>query len=101
VNTVEPHAPRKGRNRSRILINLHGGGFLFSAGNGDDILSGQAESIQIAGLGSIKVVTVDYWQGPDHRFLAASEDVAAVYRELLKRHYQPRNIGIFGYSSGP
>ena len=32
----------------------------------------------------IKVVTVDYREGPENKFPSASEDVASVYRELLK-----------------
>lgn len=40
-----------------------------------------------------------YRQGPENKFPAASEDVAAVYRELL-RTYAPANIGIYGCSAG-
>lgn len=78
----------------RVLINLHGGGFR-------DCWPGCAEleSIPIAALGRIKVVAVDYRQQPEHRFPAASEDVAAVYRELLKT-YRPENIGLYGCSAG-
>jgi acetyl esterase/lipase len=82
------------RNRDRVLINLHGGGFMFGAG-----IIGALESIPVASLGRIKVVTVDYRQGPENKFPAASEDVAAVYRALLKT-YKPRNIGIYGCSAG-
>lgn len=78
----------------RVLINLHGGAFLWGAGSG-----GLVESIPIASLGRIKVITVDYREGPEHTFPAASEDVAAVYRALLK-HYSARNIGIYGCSAG-
>ena len=53
----------------------------------------------IAALGRIKVVSLDYRQGPEHRHPAASEDVAAAYRELLKT-YRPENIGIYGCSAG-
>jgi acetyl esterase/lipase len=60
---------------------------------------GQAESIPIASLGKIKVVTVDYRMAPEHHFPAASEDVAAVYKALLQ-HYRPGNIGIYGCSAG-
>src|SRR3546814_12008018 len=53
----------------------------------------------IAAIGRIKVISVDYRQGPDFTFPAASEDVAAVYRELIMQ-YDPRNIGIYGCSAG-
>lgn len=47
----------------------------------------------------IKVISVDYREGPDNKFPAASEDVASVYRELLKS-YDPQSIGIYGCSAG-
>jgi acetyl esterase/lipase len=62
-------------------------------------LGGQTESIPVASVARIKVVSVDYRLAPEHKFPAASEDVAAVYRELLKS-YKPENIGIFGSSAG-
>jgi len=57
------------------------------------------ESMPIASLGRIKVVSIDYRQGPKYHHPAASEDVAAVYRELLKA-YRPENVGIYGCSAG-
>jgi acetyl esterase/lipase len=77
-----------------VLVNLHGGGFSLGART-----NGQLESIPIAGLGKFRVIAVDYRQGPENRFPAGSEDVAAVYRELLKDH-RPEHIGIFGCSAG-
>jgi acetyl esterase/lipase len=94
TDIVTPKAGVSKANAQRVLINLHGGGFMFGARYG-----GQIESIPIAALGQIKVVTVDYRQGPENKFPAASEDVAAVYRELLKT-YKPENIGIYGCSAG-
>ena len=91
------YAPKAGitaGNRRRVLINLHGGGF-----SGCFPGCAELESIPVAALGRIKVVSLDYREGPEHRFPAASEDVAAVYRELLKR-YPARNIGIYGCSAG-
>lgn len=82
------------RNRARVLLNLHGGGFFSGAGVG-----ALGESIPIAALSKIEVITIDYRMAPEHKFPAASEDVAAVYREVLKR-YKPQNIGIFGCSAG-
>ncbi|HWU75604.1 MAG TPA: alpha/beta hydrolase [Rhodanobacter sp.] len=78
----------------RVLINLHGGAFLWGAHSG-----GLVESIPLASLGRIKVISVDYREGPEHVFPAASEDVEAVYRALLG-HYPARNIGIYGCSAG-
>lgn len=81
-------------NRHRVLINLHGGDFMFGARWG-----GQLESIPIAALGKIRIVSVDYRMAPEHKFPAASEDVASVYKVLLKE-YKPESIGIYGCSAG-
>jgi epsilon-lactone hydrolase len=91
------YAPRPGisdKNKARVLINLHGGGF-----SGCWPACAELESIPISALMKIKVVAVDYREGPDNKFPAASEDVASVYRELLKA-YKPQNIGIYGCSAG-
>lgn len=94
TQVVTPQAGIAPQNRDRVLINLHGGGFIWGEGNG-----ARAESIPIAGLGRITVITVAYRMAPEARFPAASEDVAAVYRELLKDH-RSANIGIYGCSAG-
>ena len=82
------------QNRDRVLINLHGGGF-----SGCWLGCAELESLPIAALGRIKVVSLDYRQGPEYTFPAASEDVAAAYTELLET-YRPENIGIYGCSAG-
>ncbi|MBI4166453.1 MAG: alpha/beta hydrolase fold domain-containing protein [Acidobacteria bacterium] len=94
TDVVTPKEGVSARNRDRVLINLHGGGFSVGAG-----LGGLAESIPIASVGKFKVITVDYRMAPEYEFPAASEDVAAVYKELLKQ-YKPGNIGIYGCSAG-
>lgn len=94
VDVVTPKSGIATRNRDRVLINLHGGGMLAGAGTG-----GLVESVPIADVGKIKVVSVDYRMAPEYTFPAASEDVATVYKALL-RQYPPANIGIYGCSSG-
>jgi acetyl esterase/lipase len=87
--------PKGGRaDPDRVLINLHGGGFMFCAD-----ACAFLESLPIASLGGFKVVSVNYRMGPEAVFPAASEDVAAVYRELLKS-YKPKQIGVYGCSAG-
>jgi monoterpene epsilon-lactone hydrolase len=94
VEIVTPSGGVLPRNRRRVLMNLHGGAFAWGEGSG-----GEAESIPIASVGKIEVITVAYRQGPEYSFPAASEDVAAVYRTLL-RHHTPWEIGIYGCSAG-
>src|SRR5204863_3682588 len=94
TRVITPKAGVAARNRDRVLVNLHGGGFLWGEGNG-----ALTESIPIAGVGKITVITVAYRLAPEFKFPAASEDVASVYRELLKEH-RAADIGIYGCSAG-
>lgn len=94
VYVYTPKGRVSASNRGRVLINLHGGGF-----SGCWPACAELESIPIASVGRFRVVSVDYREGPRNRFPAASEDVAAVYRALLKS-YRPQDIGIYGCSAG-
>lgn len=94
VDVVTPSAGIAPQNAHRVLINVHGGGFTTGARSASLV-----ESVPLAALMRIKVVSIDYRMGPEHAFPAASEDVAAVYAELLKS-YQPGHIGLYGCSAG-
>lgn len=83
------------QHRGKILINLSGGGFAMA----NAAAGGLNESIPVAALAQMEIVTLDYRQAPEAHFPAASEDVAAVYRALLKTH-RAKDIGIFGCSAG-
>jgi len=96
TDVITPQGGVSARNRHRVLISVHGGGYHCSTGGG---LLGQAEAIPIAGAGKFKVIAIDYRTSPEYKFPAANEDVAAVYRELLKT-YKPENIGLYGCSTG-
>lgn len=94
---TEVFTPSEGvlrENRSRVLMNLHGGGFLLGAKYG-----ARPESIPIAAVAKIKVVGVDYRLAPEHKFPSAVEDAIAVYRGLLAR-YSANSIGVYGCSAG-
>lgn len=81
-------------NKNRVLINLHGGGFFAGEKH-----IGRIESAPIADIGKIRVVSVNYRQGYEHTFPAASEDVEKVF-DALRKDYPPENIGIYGCSAG-
>ena len=86
-------APASGAvDRSRVLLNVHGGGFATDSGS-------LTENIPIAALSGIEVVAVLYRLAPEHPFPAAVDDALAVYRALLADH-DPRDIGVYGTSAG-
>lgn len=78
--------------RARILINVHGGGFVTDSGS-------LVEGIPIANLTATTVVSVYYRLAPEHPFPAAVQDTVAVYKELLKK-YKPDRMALFGTSAG-
>ncbi len=94
VHVVDPQAGAQGDNARRVLINLHGGAFMWGSGSGALV-----EAVPIAAVSGIRVVTVDYRLAPEHPYPAAVDDVEAVYRALLKQ-YRAENIGIYGCSAG-
>jgi len=88
------HVRRQGTDPAdkRLLINFHGGGFMVDSGS-------LTETIPIAGLTGIPVVTVYYRMAPEHPFPAAVDDALAVYKDALA-HRPPEAIGIYGTSAG-
>lgn len=90
-----PVKPIPAANKRKILLNLPGGGFVM----GEAGSTGMTESIPLAVLAQVEIVSITYRQAPETMFPAASEDVATVYRELLET-YKPEDIAIFGCSAG-
>jgi acetyl esterase/lipase len=91
---VTPKDGIPAKNRDRVLLNVHGGGFVSGARSASLV-----ESIPVAAIEKIKVISIDYRMGPEYKFPAASEDVAAVYKEVLKE-YKPQHVGLYGCSAG-
>ena len=78
--------------RTKVLMNLHGGGFATDSGS-------LTENIPIAALSGIEVVAVLYRFAPEHPWPAAVDDALAVYKALMADH-DPRDIGVYGTSAG-
>src|SRR5262249_54857089 len=81
-------------NRRRILVHVHGGGYVFGPGE-----AALPEAILMAGFGGFKVISVDYRMPPDFPSPAAMDDAMAVWKDTIKRH-DHRRIAIFGTSTG-
>jgi len=81
-------------NRGRVLVHVHGGGYVLSPGE-----AATPEGILMAGQARIKVISVDYRMPPDFPYPAAMDDAMAVYKEVIKTT-DPKKIGIFGTSTG-
>lgn len=94
VFVYEPKGVKLGAHNPRLLVNVHGGGFV-----GCFTECGGVESIPIAAKTGIAVVSIDYRLAPGARFPAASEDVAAVYAALLKTT-PAKHIGLYGCPAG-
>jgi acetyl esterase/lipase len=78
--------------RGPVLLNLHGGGFTLDSGS-------QTESIPIAALAGLPVVSVLYRLAPEHPYPAALDDALAVYGALEKEHGASK-IAVYGTSAG-
>jgi len=78
--------------RTRVLMNLHGGGFATDSGS-------LTENIPIAALSGVEVVAVLYRFAPEHPWPAAVDDALAVYKALLADHHSA-DIGVYGTSAG-
>ena len=81
-------------NQQRLLMHIHGGGYVFGPGE-----AGLAEAILLASFGGYKVVSVDYRMPPDFPYPAAMDDAMAVWKELLKTN-KASNMAVFGTSTG-
>ncbi len=81
-------------NRQRVLINMHGGCYVFSPGE-----SGLREAVMMAGFGGFRVIAVDYRMPPEAHFPAALDDGVTVYKHLLQTT-DPKRVAIFGASAG-
>ena len=80
----------------RIVLQLHGGAYM----SGLTDLYRTVAVRQAAYTNAREIYCVDYRHAPLHRYPAALEDAATVYRGLLARGTRPSDIIIFGDSAG-
>lgn len=84
-----------GSEDDRVLIYLHGGGWILGSINDHRLLT-----LAMGEAAKMRVLSVDYRLAPENPYPAHLEDCTAVYRWLLSTGYKPENIIISGDSAG-
>lgn len=80
---------------SRVILFLHGGGYVSGSLNSHRHMIAQAGREARA-----RTLALDYRLAPEHPFPAALEDALAGYRFLLSRGFTPGRIAMAGESAG-
>ena len=81
---------------NRVVLQLHGGGYVLSLDNGYRNLG----MVQGVLADAAQIYFVDYRTAPQYLYPAALEDAAKVYNEILRRGVNPKNIIVTGDSAG-
>jgi epsilon-lactone hydrolase len=84
-----------GANLSRVVLYLHGGGYVFGS-----ILSHRHLVAEIGFIARCRTLALDYRLAPEHPFPAPVEDALAGYQFLLESGVAANHITIAGDSAG-
>lgn len=85
-----------GSEPSKIILYLHGGGYIFCS-----IHSTHKDLLWRLSLASrCRVLAVDYRLAPENPYPAAVDDALSIYLWLLEKGYKAENIAIAGDSAG-
>jgi epsilon-lactone hydrolase len=80
----------------RIIIYLHGGGFVFGSPK-----SHRQHLIRLARMCSSQVIAIDYGLSPKYPYPHALEEIQEVWEELVsKKQLDPKHIVLMGDSAG-
>ena len=78
----------------RVILEIHGGGFITGAGE-----CCRKMGLRAAARSRASTWAVDYRMPPDHPYPAPVDDCLTVYRELLREH-SPGQVVVSGASAG-
>jgi len=85
----------RGAHPTRVLLYLHGGGYVLGSLNTHRSLVGS-----LAQRTGLNALTVNYRKAPDHPFPAALDDAKRAYRWLVRHGHRPHDIVVAGDSAG-
>lgn len=96
---VRIYTPKSGSGPWPVVVYYHGGGWVIA---NKEVYDGGARAI--SKLANAVVISVDYRQGPEHRFPAAHEDAIATYKWALANAASikgdPKKVALAGESAG-
>lgn len=79
----------------RVVLYLHGGGFVGGSARGHRSLTGE-----VSRAAQARVLAIDYRLAPEHPFPAAVDDAVIAYTWLLGQGFAPGKIAVAGDSAG-
>ncbi|MDH3748675.1 MAG: alpha/beta hydrolase [Gammaproteobacteria bacterium] len=79
----------------RMIMYLHGGGFVVGSATANIVLPAR-----VAHISQMPVISVDYRMPPEHPFPAALDDTIGVIRQLIDSGQDPQKLILFGDSAG-
>jgi acetyl esterase/lipase len=88
-------ATPQGCAQNRVLLALHGGGFIVG-----DRFSHRKLYAQVAKAVGIRALIVDYGRAPEHTFPSAVLECTEVYKWLLSQRIASSHIAVIGDSAG-
>ena len=96
---VRIYTPKSGNGPWPVVVYYHGGGWVIA---NKEVYDGGARAI--SKLANAVVVSVDYRQGPEHKFPAAHDDAIATYKWALANAASikgdPKKVALAGESAG-
>ncbi len=84
-----------GADKRRVLLYLHGGGYVICSPNSHRKLVGH-----LAAAAGCRALVIDYRLAPEHPHPAAVDDALAAYRWLLAQGFGHESIAVAGDSAG-
>jgi monoterpene epsilon-lactone hydrolase len=84
-----------GVRQDRVMLYLHGGGYIAGSANGYRSLVGE-----LGRAAKARALAIDYRLAPEHPFPGAVDDAVAAYRSLLDRGVSPKSVVFAGDSAG-
>ena len=84
-----------GSDADRVVLYLHGGGYVMGSRNTHRGLAGR-----IARAAKARVLLPEYRLAPEHPFPAAVDDATACWRWLVSQGFAPQRMAIAGDSAG-